>query len=314
MVAEGELAVVLSAACTDRTVESTTPARYGNTKRTDVVAFADGESVVLQRSDDPESLRTEAQLTRAIGRRTAVPVPAVRGQGTVGDTGYVVLEHVPGTDLHERFVDLQTAEQRALASRFGTILAALHDEFAFEGFGTVVVDDSGAATPTFRATGGDGWETRFDEYAHEGIETLPPAFDDLREPIRAVVESASLPSDPSSRLYPWDLRPGNALYDDGLAAVLDWGEPLAADPGLALAKAEHLVAEWYVADSGPLRRALREGYRELRPLPTVPTAYRLVAVVRSAVDGDGEVTRPRYPERTGADAVAFHRERIESLL
>ena len=37
-------------------------------------------------------------------------------------------------------------------------------------------------------------------------------------------------------------------------------------------------------------------------------------IVRSAVDGDGEVTSPGYPERTGEAAVAFHRDRLETLL
>ena len=37
-------------------------------------------------------------------------------------------------------------------------------------------------------------------------------------------------------------------------------------------------------------------------------------IVRSAVDGDGEVTRPGYPERTDKAAVAFHRDRLETLL
>ena len=37
-------------------------------------------------------------------------------------------------------------------------------------------------------------------------------------------------------------------------------------------------------------------------------------IVRSAVDGDGEVTRPGYPERTGETAVAFHRDHLETLL
>jgi hypothetical protein len=38
-------------------------------------------------------------------------------------------------------------------------------------------------------------------------------------------------------------------------------------------------------------------------------------IVRSAIDdGDGAVTRPGYPERTGEAAVAFHRDRLETLL
>ena len=37
-------------------------------------------------------------------------------------------------------------------------------------------------------------------------------------------------------------------------------------------------------------------------------------IVQSAVGGDGEVTRPGYPERTGEAAVAFHRDCLETLL
>ena len=37
-------------------------------------------------------------------------------------------------------------------------------------------------------------------------------------------------------------------------------------------------------------------------------------IVRSAVDDDGEVIRPGYPERTGEAAVAFHCDRLETLL
>ena len=75
-----------------------------------------------------------------------------------------------------------------------------------------------------------------------------------------------------------------------------------------------MATDWYVDDPGPLRAAFRAGYRSVRPLPAVTRAERLAAVVRSAVDGDGEVTRPGYPERTGEAAVAFHRDRLESLL
>jgi hypothetical protein len=46
----------------------------------------------------------------------------------------------------------------------------------------------------------------------------------------------------------------------------------------------------------------------------VPRAYRLAAVVASAVDSRGEVTRPRYPELTGEAAVAFHRDRLRAWL
>jgi aminoglycoside phosphotransferase (APT) family kinase protein len=147
------------------------------------------------------------------------------------------------------------------------------------------------------------------------VAALPPSLASLGETVRDVVGDADLPSRPPSRLFPWDFRPGNALVEDGrVSAVLDWGGPLAAAPALSVAKAEHLVADWYVDDHDPLRAAFREGYAEVRPLPSVPRAYRLAAVVRSAVDSAGVVTRPGYPERTGEAAVSFHRERLREHL
>lgn len=41
---------------------------------------------------------------------------------------------------------------------------------------------------------------------------------------------------------------------------------------------------------------------------------RLAAVVRAAVDSNGIVTRPGYPEREGDAAVTFHRDRLAALL
>ncbi|MFC7070663.1 phosphotransferase family protein [Halobaculum lipolyticum] len=161
------------------------------------------------------------------------------------------------------------------------------------------------------------WPAWLARYASAGVDALPAAFDDLRPRIEGAIADAreTLPASPPATLYPWDLRPGNALVADGtVTAVLDWGQPLSAAPGLAVAKAEHLVCDWYVDDGAPLRAAFRAGYRDRRPLPPVPAVYRLVAVVRSAVDGAGVVTRPRYPEVDGDDALAFHRERIEAAL
>ena len=267
------------------------------------------------------------------------------------------------TDLHRRFVGLNSRSRARVARSFGRFLAHLHGAFAFAGYGSVVFDaaegcdavDDGGVDPDAAVDGeigaatgavgwadvldtadpgtllsaeraaatagteraGTTWQSWFTQYAVEGIDALPSTFDDVRPTIQASVEDAfdDLPRAPPARLYPWDLRPGNALVADSeLSAVLDWGQPLAADPGLAVAKAEHLVCDWYVEDSEQLRHAFRAGYRAERPLPEVPEEYRLIAVVRSAVDAAGEVTRPRYPERTGAEAVAFHKRRIHAVL
>ncbi|WP_435195712.1 phosphotransferase family protein [Natronomonas sp. EA1] len=279
----------------DRTVMEVTPAATGNRKATATVTFADGERVVVQRADRPGALRTELALQRAIRERTGVVVPAVLREGE----GYAVVAHREGRDLHTHLVDLPAEEQAAVARAFGRALAELHGAFAFSGVGPL--------DPSLDATG--AWDAWFPAYVRAGLAALPPALADLREPMEAAVEALDAPTT-EPRLYPWDLRPGNALYD-GTVTFLDWGDPLAAPAGLAIAKAEHLVCDWY---TDGLHEPFRAGYRERRPLPPVPDAYRAVAVVRSAVDSRGAVTRPGYPEREGAAAVDFHRKRLEAVL
>jgi Ser/Thr protein kinase RdoA (MazF antagonist) len=299
----------------DRTPTGVTPASRGHSKRTSFVSFDAAEAVVVQCSQNPAALRTERELARAVRARTSIPVPRVLAGGDRDGTGYAVFERAPGDDLHERFTTLDDATRRDVVRTFGRVLGELHDAFEFDAFGTVRVEPGSSGG--FRATESTDWPTWFRSHAREGVAALTDAFADLRAPIREAFETASLPDRPPARLFPWDLRPGNALVDDGsVSAFVDWGDPLAAAPGLAVAKAEHLTADWYVdaPDRRPLRAAFREGYESVRPYPAVPDVYRLAAVVDAAVDSRGVVTRPGYPERRGEAAVAFHRERLRALL
>jgi len=339
-----DVRAVLAREFPDRQVATVRPAARGNRKRTVIVGFAGGacppapDGVVVQFGPLP-ALRTETAVARAVRERTPVPVPRVLAAGRIGsdaagrdsepdaahgrDRGYAVVERAPGADLHEQFVDLAPDARAAVAGAFGRYLAAVHDAFAgaFDAYGPIVAADGGDAPDAgvgdpgaLAATGPDKWPAWLRDYAREGVRALPPALDDLRGPLRRAIDDADPPSRPPATLYPWDLRPGNALVADGrVTAVLDWGEPLAAPSALSVAKTGHLVADWYVDDPA-LRTAFRAGYRDVRPLPDVERIHRLVAVVRSAVDSRGEVTRPRYPELTGEDAVAFHRERLTELL
>lgn len=317
-----DVAAVLEREFPARAVASADPARRGNTKQTTLVRFADGGSVVVQFAADPAAFETELALARAVRERTSVPTPGVLATGRLDGRPYAVVERAVGSDLHERFVRVDEATRTRLTRRFGAFLAELHEAFAFESYGPVRVADGGASETDVEAFDGGGdefvarpssasWDSWFEDYARAGVESLPSAFDDVRDELLAAVAAADLPSRPPSRLYPWDLRPGNAVFDgDDVTAVLDWGDPLAAAPGLSAAKTEHLVADWYVDDGEPLRRAFRAGYDAVRPYPTVPPVYRLVAVVRSAVDSNGVVTRPGFPEREGDAAVRFHRARM----
>lgn len=278
----------------------------GNHKTTTVVRYADRPDVVVQLTPDPTAAHTEAAVIAAIRERTGVPVPRLLGRGSIGGRGYLVTEHVTGRDLHETFTTLPDPTRERIAGRFGAILAELHEAFTFGTAGPVTVGSAG----TLEAGGSDP-TTFFETYASDALDALPAAFDEQRSRIEAVLADRPV-RETTLRLFPWDLRPGNAvLAGDEVAAIVDCGAPLAAPPSLAVAKVEHLVATWYEDEPAALRNAFETGYERVRPLPEVTIADRLVAVAASAVDSTGTVTRPRYPELTGEDAVAVHRAWLE---
>lgn len=288
---------------------ATEPLDRGNRKRTAVVRYAERGPVVVQVCGELTWLRTEATLLTAIRERTSVPVPPVLAAGEADGVAYMVTAYVAGRDLHERFAGLEPAQRRALARTFGEHLGALHEQFRFDGYGSLVVDDD--ELTAWR----ESWPAWLAEYGRSAVERLPAAFDPVREGVRALLAEPAVDTAPPARLFPWDFRPGNALVADGrLTAILDWEAPLAAAPALAAAKAEHLVADWYVADPTPLREAFCEGYERVRPYPAVQPVHRATAVADSAVDSAGTVTNPGYPEMDREAAVAFHRRALADLL
>ncbi|MFW5999936.1 MAG: phosphotransferase family protein [Halorubrum sp.] len=301
---------------------SVDPLGRGNRKRTELVRFEAAAPVVVQRSSDPAATRTEAALLAAIGARTDVPVPGPLGEGVVDGTGWLVTPLVEGRDLHEAFVELGPAVRRDVARAFGRYLGEVHEAFRFSGAGRLGV---GEETESEAVLGGDAtlsvedpadagaWVRRFGE-RHVG--RLPADFDGLRGDLREALRGAA-EADADPRLFPWDFRPGNALVAEGsVSAVLDWEAPLSAPPGVSVAKAEHLVVDWYVPDggTGPLRRAFRDGYESVVRLPPVSRAHRVAAVASAVVDGEGVVTNPRYPPVGREAAVAFHRAALRRAL
>jgi fructosamine-3-kinase len=295
----------------ERPVSSLVALETGNTKRT-FAATVGGERVVVQLLPDPPGLRAETALTRALADRTDLPVATVRAAGSVDGEGYLVTDRAAGDDLHERFVGLPPAERRRLAGAFGRTLGTLHERFRFAGHGRVDADSDGSLTVVDPVD----WSTWLGRLADEALAAFPDALADLREPVADALADGP-PGDGPAALFPWDLRPGNARYDDGDLTLLDWGEPLTAHPGLSLAKTEYVVVDWYTPTPA-LREAFHDGYREATTLPADEGRrqqyYRLVAVARTAVDAHGEVTRPGYPERSPDEAAAFHREHLRSAL
>lgn len=285
------------------------PLGRGNRKRTFLLRFDDRDPVVLQLCDERSRLRTESALLAQVRDRTDVPVPPVLAADATGDVAFMVTAYVPGQDLHDRFTELDREAQRRVTSTFGAHLGRLHDAFRFDGYGPLALGDGELSAES------SDWGDWFAEYGRTAVETLPPAFDPIRAELQALLAAKSRDHSPRASLFPWDFRPGNALIADGqLAAVVDWEAPIAAPPAVSAAKAEYLVARWYVDDPAPLRSAFIAGYESVREYPTIRRDHRAAAIADSAVDSTGAVTNPGYPELDREAAVAFHREALEELL
>ncbi|MDF9745954.1 phosphotransferase family protein [Natrinema salsiterrestre] len=295
--------------CIDDRPRTVEPIRRGNRKRTVVIRFREHPPIVVQVCDEPARLRTEATLLTEIAERTDVPVPPVLAFGRHDDVASLLTEYVPGDDLHERFRELTPETRRSVVESFGSSLARLHEAFRFAACGALVPAGD-TLTPE-----GAAWDAWFGDYAKRAVGRLPRSFDPIRTELRELVADRPRKSAPPTRLYPWDLRPGNALVADGnVTALVDWEAPLAAPAPLSVAKAEYLAADWYVSDPAPLRDAFRAGYAGIRPYPTVSDAERAAAIADSAVDSSGDVTNPRYPELAVDESIAFHRRALEECL
>lgn len=317
---------IVGRALPEATVTQIRPTRTGNFKQTVLVGFANRDSVVVQyRNVEHGPLRPEARVTEVIGEETRVPVPHILDVGQLGEHSYIVTQRVRGVNLHERFESLPREHRLDLCETLGCFLGILHKRFTFDSYGSVVASNGGLRTNETAVS----WHEWLEEYLAEGLRGMQEPLDDLRERIQATVQGEldTLPDEPVPRLYPWDYRPGNVLLEqdsegpEGIAAVLDWGDPLAADRELSVAKAEFLTADWYADPdlAEDLRDAFYSGYERETPLPDAywesrRRVYRLVALVRSSFDSKGDITRPRYPMVDDAEAATFHRRHLEAVL
>lgn len=320
----------------DTAVAAIDPLDPGNRRATSIVRFADADPVVVRRMADPKASRVEARLLSAIDDRTSVPVAAPVGSGTHDGEGWIATPLITGSDLHESFSGLDPTPRRRIAESFGRYLAELHDAFQFDSHGSLaVVDgqlvvDTSVRSPAEVAGGeaataaasddtdrGESWGAWLAAFGRASIARLPADFDGIRAELEAAIERVESDTDTTPRLFPWDLRPGNALVEDGqITAVVDWEGPLAAAPALAVAKTEYLVVDWYVSPTAAdaLRDAFRSGYESVRGYPSVQPVHRLIAVASTAVDSRGDVTNPGYPPVSRGEAVAFHRSALTRLL
>ncbi len=337
------LRAALAAVRPDASVTGVEPIEAGGRRPILAVRFVDADPIVVRHATDAAALATEAELLSAVAAETTVPVAAPLGWGPSAsasngsaesgdpddaadgteaavpgddDAGWLASEFVEGDDLHEAFVALDPTSRRDLAAAFGRVLGELHATFRFDGYGPLVATDgairAASRSPPDDADRATAWRDWLVGRGRDGLDRLPPAFDDVVDAARARLDAWTVGTAPTPRLFPWDLRPGNALVTDAtIAAIVDWESPLAAGAALSVAKAEYLIADWYVPDeAAALRRAFRTGYGEVRSVPTVEDVHRIVAIAETAVDSRGVVTNPRYPPVGRDEAVAFHRRHL----
>jgi homoserine kinase type II len=255
-----------------------------------------GDAYVLQvagaDAHDDASLRRGVACYRLLAA-TAVPVPRVVAEGVVDGRPYALVERLPGE------TPVGGAPDPVVRSA-GRTLARVHDARGFDAAGPLSVAD-GEATP------GDGSPDTADPGADAA--TLRAAGMDAAADALAAVDP---PVDrPPAVLCHGDFSPDNVLARGGeVTGVVDFDRAHAGDAARDLALAA--TAFWVhdpTADR-PVRRALYEGYRAVRPLDGFDAREpRLRAVTLGAVvaglDRRGELTdreRAFYDDAVAAAA------------
>lgn len=280
----------------------------GNQKETYRAVLEDGRTVFVQLGD--AGIRHEIALHRDLVARSVLPVPTVLAAGRTDERALFITEAIPGGRLTDALPELDHDERTAVCRTLGRYLARLHAAYAFGGHGYVIAADGDLVVDRPRSA-----RSAVTDLLDRGLAALPPALADLRRPVRSAVARSAIPVDAAARLYPWDFRPGNMRWHDGDVTVLDWGTPMAAPAVVGVAKAMYVSLDWF--DLTAYRPAFLAGYRSVRRLTADPAYWRVasvLAVVRSAVDGRGAVTRPYHPMADESTAIAFHRSHLERLL
>ncbi|PSP27722.1 aminoglycoside phosphotransferase [Halobacteriales archaeon QH_2_65_14] len=224
------------------------------------------ETYLLELSGEPRravcklggpSVRTgdvvEPAVLRLVGATTELPVPGVLASGTLRDgsgdpTRWGLYELLAG-DPPTPFPSLDPSVRRRVVRDTGETLGVLH------------------ATHQFERTGGLG----IVDGSLRICDPKGPNFPEQgRRLARLTADYGAFETRPV--LTHGDLFPGNLLVDEsgGITGLLDWGNAHVTTAGYALARAEMRFVDWFrfpTPERGRLRTALRDGYREHRPLP-----------------------------------------------
>lgn len=221
----------------------------------------DGERAVCKRDTAPTGTAAyEGRVMAFVDERTSVSVPSVHH---VGDDHYVAAWHPDAPDP-----DCGQEVDRAWARAAGRALATLHDETdgGVDGYGRLEPGRDGRAE---RATGErstwhdaviDYLERRSDAVAEHGhTATVDAAIEFFRARPDAFAGAG-----PPVCCHGWASPDHVAVRDGAVACVVDFEHALAAP-----AEYDHwrTVIPTFDADTAAERRAFRDAYESVRPLP-----------------------------------------------
>ena len=290
----------------DITIRQSRRINDGNSKETWALVTEDGDIIYFHQGTD--RLRDEVALMRRIRQETPIPVAPILAAGVAHHSFYFITAEISGDSLDTQITRLAHPKLHNIVTTFGRYLGIVQNLRSWKHHGPLSIkEDVFEVTPSY--SGSSFLEVLW----QNNMETMPPELKALCDRIEQIIDWQGMLEPVAAYVYPWDFRPGNMISDAGeLVGVLDWGEPIAAPASLGYAKVEYICLDWFGLDH--LRRHFRAGYESVRSVEWSEEEYaisRLVAIIHSGVDRNGDVTRPGYPLASETEALIFHSEKLK---
>ncbi len=231
------------------------------------------EVVVKFQAGDPD-FALEPFLHDYVADRTDIPVPRIlvyKETPELDVDSYFVTERIRGQNLAESLGELDQETHEAVIEHAGRILGDMHEQLAFEGYGRLILDESGKLIVDEFTW---DWQQFFYESVSGSIDAFEGGpFEDLQADAQQHLDETIdiIDGTDSPRLVHDDFRPANMLFatdeSEPISAVLDWQFVLAGDPEYHIARTDFLFIDPTFRDEKTrerLRERLYEGYREYR--------------------------------------------------
>lgn len=238
-----------------------------------------------------------------------VKAPGLIDYGHIDGYLYRVLEKIEGEKLDtlsdgKTFYDLEKPEKQEKLREMGENLARIHESKAFKRCGTLQTMN-GEIKGASEKKWGKGLRD-IQEFWHGMLRD--EEFDEEVKQLQAFYREKQelLDSRKEFRLIHQEMDFRNLLFKDEKIWVLDWEAAASGDPLMDLILLETIIFWLEKEQSEELRKALRDGYRNIRPLNI---DKELVGVYRAV-----ELSRLLYIFHEDEDRVDRIQRELETIL